>query len=129
MPAGDRSGPMGLGPMTGWSMGYCGGYDAPGRAYWGPVRGFSGRGGRGMRGGWWGGFGPGLGGSWRWRHWVHATGQPRWTRQGPVPAWGPGVPYAPLSREQEIEMLKDEADWLKEQLDVIDQRMDELSQE
>jgi hypothetical protein len=35
----------------------------------------------------------------------------------------------PPSREQEIGMLKDEAEWLKEQLNTINQRMDELSEE
>jgi hypothetical protein len=40
-----------------------------------------------------------------------------------------GAPDAPPSRTQEVEMLKNEAEWLKEQLNVINQRMDELSQE
>jgi hypothetical protein len=40
-----------------------------------------------------------------------------------------GAPYAGPSREQEVEMLKDEAQWLKERLDEIGTRMDELSQE
>jgi hypothetical protein len=30
MPAGDGTGPMGAGPMTGWGMGYCAGYPAAG---------------------------------------------------------------------------------------------------
>ena len=30
MPRGDRTGPNGLGPMTGKRMGYCTGYDTPG---------------------------------------------------------------------------------------------------
>jgi hypothetical protein len=48
---------------------------------------------------------------------------PRWER------WGTAPPYAPPSQEQEVEMLKDEAQWLKEQLDTINKRMDELSQQ
>ena len=32
MPAGDRTGPEGLGPMTGRAVGYCSGSDRPGRA-------------------------------------------------------------------------------------------------
>jgi hypothetical protein len=40
-----------------------------------------------------------------------------------------GAPDAPPSREQEVEILKDDAEWLKQQLDAIGQRMDELSQE
>jgi len=30
MPGGDRTGPMGLGPMTGRAAGYCAGYPVPG---------------------------------------------------------------------------------------------------
>jgi hypothetical protein len=40
-----------------------------------------------------------------------------------------GAPFAPPSREQEVEMLRGEAEWLKEQLDAIAQRMEELGQE
>ena len=39
-----------------------------------------------------------------------------------------GVWYPP-SREQEVEMLKDEAKWLKEELDAISERMEQLTQE
>lgn len=55
MPAGDRTGPWGLGPRTGRGLGYCSGYPTPGFMYPGPGmglgRGFGfGRGfGRGMR--------------------------------------------------------------------------------
>jgi hypothetical protein len=119
MPAGDRTGPLGRGPMTGRGAGYCGGYEAPGWANWGPTRGFYGRRGRGM----WGGYaGPGGGGR-GWRHWYYATGLPRWA------CWEYDVPYAPPSREQEAEMLKGEAERLKERLDAIHKRIDELSQE
>ncbi len=30
MPRGDRTGPSGMGPMTGRGMGYCAGFDRPG---------------------------------------------------------------------------------------------------
>jgi len=62
MPAGDGTGPMGMGPMTGRAAGYCGGYDAPGWANPVPSRGF------GL--GWGRGGGRGRGGSWGrgWRH-------------------------------------------------------------
>jgi len=111
MPAGDGTGPLGMGPMTGRGMGFCGGYAAPGRAYPGSGRRFFGR------GGWIGGGGHG------WRHWYYATGLPRWARGGIPPA------YAPPSREQQIEALKGQAAWLKEQLDAINRRMEELGQE
>ncbi len=127
MPAGNRTGPAGVGPMTGRGMGYCGGYDAPGWANWGPGRRFYGRGGLGYfgRGGRWGG------GGWGYRHWYHATGLPRWARADYwyPPAVAYGAPVAAPSREQEVEMLRDEAEWLKEQLDAINQRLEELSQE
>ena len=138
MPAGDRTGPAGMGPMTGRGTGYCGSYDAPDWANWSPGRRFYGQGGRGFRGrgGRWGGSGFGRGGGgWGYRHWYHATGLPRLARGqrfagfGVPPAVAYGAPDAPPSREQEVEILKDEAEWLKEQLDAINQRMDELSEE
>ena len=125
MPAGDGTGPAGWGPMTGRGMGYCGGYDAPGWANPGATWGFYGRGGRGIRGGRWGGHGAGRGGGWGWRHQYYASGLPRWARWAPPPA----AAYGPPSQAQEVEMLRDEAEWLKEQLDAINERMDELSQE
>ncbi len=50
MPGGDRTGPLGLGPMTGRAVGYCAGYSGPGYG-----RGFGlGRGrGRGFGRGFW----------------------------------------------------------------------------
>lgn len=39
MPAGDGTGPMGAGPMSGRAMGYCAGYDMPGFAQPMPGRG------------------------------------------------------------------------------------------
>jgi hypothetical protein len=138
MPGGDRTGPMGAGPMTGRGMGYCGGSDAPGWANWGPgrrlgaMRGFGlyGRGprGRGMRGGW-GAYGPGPGGGWGWRHWTYTTGLPRWARSNVAPAWAYGLGAGPPSEEQEVEMLREEAEWLKQQLDTISGRLAELSEE
>ncbi|MCK4450947.1 MAG: DUF5320 domain-containing protein, partial [Anaerolineae bacterium] len=69
MPAGDRTGPMGMGPMTGRAAGFCAGYDAPGYVNAIPGRGFWGRGWRGGGRGW-GGGGRG------WRHMYYATGLP-----------------------------------------------------
>jgi len=40
MPRGDRTGPMGEGPMTGRGAGYCAGYDVPGCDNPGVSRGF-----------------------------------------------------------------------------------------
>jgi hypothetical protein len=131
MPAGDGTGPMGMGPMTGRAAGFCSGYDAPGWANAVPGRGY----GLGWgRGGAWGGRG-GWGGGWRHRNWYYATGVPGWARAGYGPAWGappawgygPGVP-AP-DQEQETEFLRQQAEWLKQQLDAIGQRIEELSKE
>ncbi len=114
MPAGDRTGPMGMGPMTGRGAGYCAGYGVPGYANLGPGRGFWGRGGRPC----WGGWGRG------WRHWYCATGLPRWARRGYPPAWW--GPPAPPTREEEVEMLRQEAEWLRGQLEAVSQRLSDL---
>lgn len=122
MPRGDRTGPAGMGPMTGRGQGYCAGYGAPGYAT--PAPGFGLGWGRG-RGGW--GGGPGWGGGGRgWRHWYYATGQPRWARYGYPPAWAYG-PYGPsVTEEQESELLKNQAEALKRELEAITQRLEEL---
>ncbi len=72
MPRGDRTGPMGMGPMSGRGLGYCAGYGTPGY-----VQGWGGFGrGRGR------GFGRGMGRGWGFgRH--HAAY---------FPAWGYGHP-------------------------------------
>jgi hypothetical protein len=129
MPAGDGTGPRGMGPMTGRGAGYCAGYDMPGYAHPMPGRGFGMGWGRGRA--WGGGWGRGRG----WRHQYYATGVPGWARFGYAPAWGapPAPAYgpygAPPSSEQEAEFLRTQAEWLKEQLDAISQRITELEQE
>jgi len=40
MPAGDRTGPMGQGPMTGRGAGFCAGFGVPGYANWPGLGGF-----------------------------------------------------------------------------------------
>ena len=65
MPGGDRTGPMGLGPMTGRAAGYCAGYPVPGFMNAVGGRGFGGWGGRGGRGR---------------RNWFYATGLTGWQR-------------------------------------------------
>lgn len=138
MPAGDRTGPRGMGPMTGRGAGFCAGYETAG--YGNPMPGY----GRGM------GWGPGRawagparggrafrypGGRRGWRHWYQATGLPGWARFGYAPGWGPSpaaafAPYAePPAPEQEVAFLRAEAEWLQEQLEAITQRIEELEQE
>ena len=121
MPGGDRTGPVGMGPMTGRAAGFCAGYSVPG--YMNPV------GGRGY-------WGWGRGGGWGRRNWFYATGLPGWARAGyGVPAWDGAVnpytygaaPFAPgLSAQQEIDALKGQAEYLEDSLDGIKKRIEEL---
>jgi hypothetical protein len=132
MPFGDGTGPAGMGPMTGRAAGYCAGYPVPGAMN--PVggRGFWGRG---------GGWGRGRG----WRNWYYATGLPGWARAGYLPAWGAtpytpygaygapvayGAPYAPqVTREQELDFLKGQAEYLEDALEGVRKQMQEVETE
>ncbi len=110
MPGGDRTGPMGMGSMTGRGAGFCAGYGMPGYAnpMGGRGRGFWGRG----RGG--GGRGRGFGmGRFGWP--VMDVG---------YPAYG-GVPVTP-NTEQELETLKQQANYFQGALEDIQKRIDEL---
>ncbi|MBC8449675.1 MAG: DUF5320 domain-containing protein [Chloroflexi bacterium] len=128
MPRGDRTGPMGEGPMTGRGAGTCAGYDMPGYAHPFPRGGFGRGWGRGGGRGWARGMGRGF----RWRHWHYAMGMPAWPRFGYGPAWGPPPmdygPYAP-SPDEELDARKEQAQWLKEELEAISQRIEELEGE
>jgi len=121
MPDGDRTGPNGIGPMTGRAAGYCAGYNVPGYANpfggrgRGQGRGFGGRGfGMGFRGGFaapvpyanpaYGGYNPAA---------------------YPEPVYNaPGAPV--MDRTQELEMLKNQADYLISALDDVKSRIDKL---
>jgi len=117
VPRGDRTGPMGMGAMTGRSAGYCTGFGRAG--YANPVPGRN-----------WGmGFGRGReaagrgfgGGGHGWRHWFYATGLPRWMRFG-----GRAAPYPKLEPDAEKEALKSEATALQSELDSVKKRLEEL---
>ncbi len=121
MPGGDGTGPAGMGPMTGRAAGYCAGYSMPGFAN--PIPG---------RGAW--GWGRGRGG-WGRRNWFYATGLTGWQRAATgYPAFGgvaSGAPYAgayapTVSREQEMEMLKGQAEYFEDALHGIKERIEEL---
>lgn len=130
MPRGDRTGPMGFGPMTGRAMGYCAGYSVPGYASpigvgYGFGRGFGMGRGYGGRGG---GFG--------FRHRYYATGLPYWARSRP--GWEyPPVPYSPevypyggvLNPEQEMDALKEQSKDIKNILKDIEKRMESIKSE
>jgi hypothetical protein len=121
MPGGDRTGPLGMGPMTGRVAGFCAGYPVPG--YMNPVGG----------GGYWG---RGRGGGWGRRNWYYATGLPGWARAGyGLPAWGGvvnpnaygGAPNAlGLTAQQELDGLKGQAEYLEDSLAGIKKRIEEL---
>lgn len=106
MPGGDRTGPLGEGPMTGRGMGLCGSYPTPDHAQSGLGRGF-GRGfGRGR------GLGGGRGGR-GWRHMYWTTGLPGWERGGP----GAGAPASELQwLEARARALESELAAVRDQL-------------
>ena len=113
MPRGDRTGPMGFGPMTGRAAGYCGRSGMPG---------FLSGLGRGWGRGAWGGGGRG------WRNWFYATGMPGWMRFG-----GGMYPYSPApvaprvpDEEAELETLKEQADYFERNLEGLRRRIQKL---
>jgi hypothetical protein len=120
MPGGDRTGPMGFGPMTGRAAGLCAGYPTPGYMNPGP--------GRGMawgRGGGWGygrGYGRGFGRGWGRGYYPFA----------PAPAYPLAAPYPapePVSATDELKHLKAQADYYAEILEDLKKRMSELEKE
>ena len=102
MPGFDRTGPSGMGPMTGGGRGYCN----PSQAAYGPAPAWGRRLGRGR--GFGGGYGRGFGG------WY-----------GPAYNAPYGSPYN-MNPEDEVNMLKGEADAVKSELDAIQKRIEEL---
>ena len=146
MPAGDGTGPAGMGPMTGRAAGYCAGYPVPG--YMNPI------GGRGF-----GAFG--RGGGWGRRNQFYATGLTGWQRgamgagaYGAPPAYptpyaapfGPGAttdagaygvplayptpyaaPFGPAAtKEQQLDALKGQAEYFEDALEGIRKQIEEL---
>ncbi|MCG6921705.1 MAG: DUF5320 domain-containing protein [Acidobacteriota bacterium] len=112
MPRGDRTGPAGLGPRTGWASGYCGGYDMPGYANPGPGRGRGWGFGQGR-----GGFGRGRGFGGRW-HGLGFARLPDW-----IP-WGAGRRLG-LDAEADRQVLKSQADALRAQLRAVESHLAE----
>jgi Family of unknown function (DUF5320) len=111
MPRGDRTGPMGMGPLTGRGAGFCAGSRGPlfGRFF---------RGGYG-RGAAFGGGGRG------WRHKFYETGLPGWMRFG---RGGPAFMEEP-SPDTEKRLLEEEAGALKNQLEIVRKLLDALKGE
>jgi hypothetical protein len=122
MPRGDRTGPWGLGEMTGRGAGFCAGYSVPGYANSGWVSGFRGR-----------PFGCGPGRGFRWRNWFCATGVTGWQRFQ-RPAYGPPMAvqapfYPPMDRETEMNALKAEAAELEQSLKEVNERLAKLEEQ
>ncbi len=109
MPAGDRTGPVGLGSGTGRRFGFCAGFDQPGYYRDGS-----------------GGFGRGVG-------YGRGFGRGRGFRSG----WGYSIPdrsaYHPswpiIDREEEIRMLKSQIESLEQSRRMIEKRLVELRKE
>ena len=126
MPGGDRTGPVGAGPMTGRGAGMCAGYDVPG--YMNPSLG---RFGRGF------GRGGGMGGGRGWRHQYYATGVAGWARGYDYPYPHPaGFPAgsgtamrSEVTQAEELSNLKEQAQYFKKALDNIMERLNELQQD
>lgn len=97
MPRGDKTGPEGMGPLTGRQMGYCAGNNSPGFTENERIRG---RGfGRGLRFGWGNGRGFGRG---RRYQWEYSEDMLRVSEKTLI--------------ENEIRVLKDQLSFLEEQL-------------
>ncbi len=107
MPLEDRTGPLGLGPMTGRGLGYCAGYGTPG--YANPI------------GYWWRGFGFGRG-------FGRGYGYGRFLALYPYY----GIPYrAPygLSVKDEKAILTEQAKAIENELKAIKERLTELERQ
>ncbi len=105
MPGGDRTGPRGMGPLTGRAAGFCAGAGRPG--FMNPQP---------------GGRGWGRGGGRGWRNCYRATGLPGWARFGDLGA----TTVAPDPR-QERRQLEDQVGELQAQLAAIRGRLDALA--
>ena len=121
MPGGDRTGPMGMSPMTGRAAGYCADYSVPG--YMNPI---PGRGGFGYGRGWGRGLGRGRGwGRGRgfgWRGAAYAYGNPYYGDPYlAAPYYGPEA-----NPQQEAQMLKEQAKAMQDEISAINDRIKEL---
>lgn len=113
MPGGDRTGPMGMGPRTGRGAGFCAGYGVPGFPNPGYNAGsafFGQRGGRGRR------------------NRFFATGVPGWQyfAENPIPG---GMPFTaqPETPQNELNVLKGQAQYLENSLKELQARMETLA--
>lgn len=112
MPQGDRTGPMGQGSMTGRLLGFCSGYNSPGY-----TKGAS----RGMKSGM--GRGAGFG---RGRQMFNNVA-PAQNFNWPFSGFFNNMPWSQnISKDDEIKMLKAQAETLKKNQNDIEKRLSEL---
>ena len=107
MPGGNGTGPAGMGPMTGRAAGFCAGYNMPG--YGNP---YLGR-----------GFGRGAGRGWQNRFYAS---QPGWMQTEQM--YPQYIPVQQVTPEQQIDALKQQADFLQDQLGQINTQLQQLQQ-
>lgn len=109
MPRGDKTGPMGMGPMTGRAAGFCSGSAVPG--YANATRGRGGLGGamRGLRRG-------------------AGRGQFGGARRGGGPRFGGWIPRfsASPTREEQLNIMKEQAEEMTQELGTLKSRIAEL---
>jgi hypothetical protein len=115
MPGMDGTGPLGMGPQTGWGRGPCAvGYGERPAAY----------------GGWTAARGPGFG---RGRGWGRGLGRKfRWGFPTPGQSGGAGIrgtPWGSGAGGDEAAWLTRRSDALKAELDAVKRRLDELATE
>lgn len=124
MPGGDRTGPMGMGAMTGRAAGFCAGDRVSGYGNPTPKRDYGMGFGRG-RGDWSRGFGGGGRGC---RNIFYATGLPGRTRFSGYATFSgyPAAPYRKYDPEIEKQALGKQAEALQSELDFIKKRMSEI---
>jgi len=112
MPGGDRTGPMGMGPRTGWGAGFCAGYGVPG--FSNPVY---------MQG-----VPPGVRGGRGRRNRFFASGVPGWQyfAGNPIPG-GMSFSAQPGTPQNELDVLKGQAQYLESCLKELQARMETLA--
>jgi len=103
MPGGDRTGPLGMGPMTGRDAGFCAGFAMPGF----------------MNS--WGAYGMGFGRGRGFRRMYGLAGFPAWKRFGYSTYDGAYMPAVPAVDEKEL--LSKQAEFLENQLQLVKKRL------
>ena len=112
MPGGDKTGPLGLGPRTGRTLGFCSGYSHPGYAFPGFGRGFGRGRGHGLGRGYWG-----RGRFWRGYNYPDLYYPPT-----------QGISPQP-NKEEEKAYLEEMVKGLEEELKDLRRRLKELTEE